>query len=78
MERSGGEEEGGEEALCLHIEWHLNARKCCAVCPPLTDCLKVFMKSATSSQADDDIEIEFGNLVIDIFKRSIRLHEYGI
>lgn len=35
--------------------------------------LKVFMKSATSSQADDDeqdeqVEIEFGNLVIDIFK----------
>lgn len=33
------------------------------------------MKSATSSQADDDVEIEFGNLVIDIFKRRIRLHE---
>lgn len=31
-------------------------------------CLKVFMKSATSSQVDVKVEIEFGNLVIDIFK----------
>lgn len=39
-----------------------------ALCSVSVPCLKVFMKSATSSQVDVKVEIEFGNLVIDIFK----------